>query len=108
MELDSPLYTDYGSLRLGHSLWAVAGVFELHDDSLVVTREGVRRRRYVLPRASITSLSIEQFLWFLFSGGLRIEHTVASYPSFLFYSRDIEVLTVQLQQHGFPVSPSDA
>ena len=108
MPPNSPIYTDCGSLRLGRSLWAVGCTFELHDDSLVVTREGIRYRIYVIPRASITRLCVEQFFWFLFSGGLRIEHTIASYPSLLFYSRDIEVLTVQLQQHGFPVSTSDA
>ena len=106
--LNSPLFTDYGGLRLGDSLWMMGGVLELHDDSLVATREGIRCRVYVLPRASITRLSVEQLHWLLFSGGLRIEHKVDTYPSLFFYSRDIEALTVQLQKHGFPVSPSEA
>jgi hypothetical protein len=104
----NPLHTDYGFLRLGRSLWSANGIVDIHDDSLVVTREGFRRRDFILPRASITRLTVEQPFWFMFSGGLRIEHTISSYPSLLFYSRDIEVLTVQLQQHGFRVSNSDA
>ena len=104
------LHTDYGGLHLDGSLWFTRGILEIYSDAIVLTRERVlRQRRYVLPRKSITRLHPEpQLFWFLFSGGLRIEHTLAAHPQFLFYSRDIEVLTLKLQQNGFPISTSNA
>jgi hypothetical protein len=102
-------HIDYGWLQVGRSLWITAAMVEVHSDSIVVIHERMfRQHRYVLPRSSITRLSEEKFFWFLFSGALRVGHTVASYPAFLFWSRDIEVLTLQLRQLGFPVSTSDA
>jgi hypothetical protein len=109
MPRNTSQHLDYGWLRVARSIWITAAILEVHADSIVLIRERLlRQRRYVLPRSSITRLSEEQLFWFLFSGALRIEHTVASYPTFVFWSRDIEVLTVQLRQLGFPVCTSNA
>jgi hypothetical protein len=104
-----PLYTEHGTLRSARSLWVSGAILEVCADSIIISHERLfRRRRYFLPKASITRLSEDQLMWFMFSGALRIEHTVSSYPTFLFWSRDIEVLTVRLRQFGFPVSTSNA
>jgi hypothetical protein len=97
-------------LRMHHSWWATGGILCVYHDRIVIVREGLLpARTYVLARASITALEPEpQLFWFMFSGGLRVIHTVASYPQFLFYSRDIEVLILRLRQNGFPVATSDA
>lgn len=80
------------------------GVLEFDGNALVVTGETIfRRRTYVLPRPSIVELSEEKPFWFMFSGGLRIQHTVEAYPPFVLWSRDIEALTIRLRQLGFDV-----
>ncbi len=80
------------------------GVLEFDGDALVLTGETIfRQRTYVLPRSSIVKLLEEKPFWFMFSGGLRIQHTVEAYPPFVLWSRDIETLTIQLRQLGFVV-----
>lgn len=102
------LHRDYGCLRVGRSYWYAGGTLAIYADSLVVSRESLFYSSYVLPRISVSLLHQDpQLFWFMFSGGLRITHTVASYPEFLYYSHDIEVLIVKLQQNDFPVITSD-
>jgi len=80
------------------------GVLEFDGAALVLTGETIfRQRRYVLPRSSVLELSEEKPFWFMFSGGLRIEHTVEAHPPFVLWSRDIETLTIRLRQLGFDV-----
>jgi hypothetical protein len=106
---NNPLYTEHGTIRTAGSLWVSGGILEVYADSIVVIHERLfRRRRYFLPKASITRLSDDRLAWFMFSGALRIDHSIMSYPIFLFWSRDIDILTVQLRQFGFPLSTSHA
>ena len=100
-------HLEYGWLRLGRSIWISGGVLALYSDHMLLTSERLFRvRHYTLPRVSITRISEKR--WLLFSGELRIEHTVGSYPCpIVFYSKDIEVLQIKLQQLAFPLFTSD-
>ena len=82
---------------------------EVHPTELVLIRQRLfRAHRYVLPRAAITRLREERLFWFMFSGAIRIEHSISEYPRFLFWSRDVEVLTLFLARHDYPVATPNA
>jgi hypothetical protein len=105
----NPDYVDYGWVRPANSSWLISSaILELRGDTMELTREWLRRHVYFLPRTSVTRLSEENFFWLFFSGSLRIKHKISTYPRLLYLSRDIDVLTVQLRQHGFSVFTSDA
>jgi hypothetical protein len=96
--------TEIGGFTVGRNfLLALNGTWpfgrlEIHHDRLILN---TLFRRYTFPRDSIVSLSI--FSGF-FSRGIRVEHSVPTYPRFIvFWSFHISRLRQRLSEAGFVV-----
>ena len=91
-----------GGYRVGRSAWLAInaswpfGTLEIHRDRLVLH---TMIRGYTFPHESIVRLSLFRGL---FSRGLRIEHSIASYPQFIvFWSFRMSRVQQRLAEFGF-------
>jgi hypothetical protein len=99
-----PIYSQTGGCCIGrnawlaiNATWPLAGLF-VYADQLVLSTF-LRRLRF--HREDI--LQIERYCG-IFSSGVRIVHTVASYPRHVvFWTRDVAELEEVLRANAFPV-----
>ena len=105
MNASTEVIVQTGGYRLGRTAWLALnatwpfGALEVHRDRLVLR---TLFRRYTFPRDCIIALSV--FAGF-FSRGLRIEHSIPSYPRFVvFWSSQMSRLQQRLTQVGFHVA----
>jgi hypothetical protein len=104
MSSAAEVITETGGFRVGrnallalNATWPF-GTLEIHPDRLVLR---TLFRRYTFPRESIVALSVFSGL---FSRGLRIEHSTASYPRFVvFWSSHMSRLQQRLAEAGYVV-----
>jgi len=104
MSASAEVIAETGGYRVGRTAWLALnaswpfGTLEIHSDRLVLR---TLFRRYTFPRDSIVALSV--FSGF-FSRGLRIEHSIPSYPRFVvFWSSHMSRLQQRLISVGFHV-----
>jgi hypothetical protein len=99
------IYSQTGGCRVGrnywlsfNATWPFAGIF-VYPDELVLS---TFLRRYRFARRDISQITRYNFL---FSHGLRIEHTVESYPRFVvFWTWNTSDLEDALYANAFPVA----
>src|SRR5437868_14694966 len=105
MNVASEIVTETGGFRVGRNAWLALnaswpfGTLEIHRDQVVLHTFW---RSYTFPRSSIVLLSV--FSGF-FSRGLRIEHSIPTYPRFVvFWSPHMSRLQQRLTEVGFGIA----
>jgi hypothetical protein len=103
------IYSQTGGWHVGRSFWWAFNVTWPFATLLIYRDELVLRAlfwRYTFPRNKIVQIVPYQVL---LSPGIKIEHTIVEYPSFIvFWTFDLSDLLEVLQLNAFPVNTQQA
>jgi len=109
MTAASEIITETGGFRVGRNAWLAFngswpfGKLQIHRDRLILE---ALWQTYTFPRPSIVALSVYSGF---FSRGLRIQHSIPAYPSFVvFWSYHMSRVQQRLTEAGFRVDDAKA